>query len=273
LNPVTDFRTSMTSLKESDFEAVRDLAKTTCGIELHHGKRALVSSRLERLVRIHGFHSFTDYIQFVALRKHSPEFTEFIDTLTTNFSGFWREPEHFTFLNKTIFQERRESLKIWSAACATGEEPYTLAMCALSAGVQNCRIAASDISTVALKTALRGEYDETRLAALPMGWKERYLTRVQQDGATVASVSAQVRSIVSFIPLNLLQPFGHVGYFDVIFCRNVMIYFEQATRDRLVDRLLDQLTPGGLFFTGHSESLLRIPPGLEYIQPATYRKL
>ena len=262
----------MQPLTETDFAAIRALAKTACGIDLHHGKKALVSSRIEKLVRGHGFESFTEYIWFVTLRKHGPEFTEFIDTLTTNHSGFWREPEHFIFLQNTVFQQHRGTLRIWSAACATGEEPYTLAMCALSAGAP-CSIAASDISTAALRTAVRGEYEESRVAALPAGWRNRYLTPCRNGSSDVSSVSPQVRSMVSFMALNLLQPFGQVGLFDVIFCRNVMIYFEQSTRDCLVERLLTQLAPGGFLFTGHSESLLRIPAGLEYVQPAAYRKL
>lgn len=269
---MVDYRISVKPLTELDFETVRELARTACGISLHHEKKALVSSRIEKLVRGHGFRSFTEYIRFVSQRKHGPEFTEFIDTLTTNHSSFWREPEHFIFLQNTIFPQHRGTVRIWSAACATGEEPYTLAMCALSAGV-NCSIAASDISTAALKTAIRGEYEALRVAALPAGWKDRYLTVARDSHASMSIVSPQVRSMVRFMPLNLLQPFGQVGQFDVIFCRNVMIYFDQATRDHLVERLVAQVLPGGFLFTGHSETLLKIPAGLEYMRPATYRKL
>lgn len=269
---MNEYRVPVKPLTELDFETVRELARTACGISLPQGKKVLVSSRIEKLVRGHGFGSFTEYIRFVSQRKHGPEFTELIDTLTTNHSSFWREPEHFVFLQNTIFQQHRGAMRIWSAACATGEEPYTLAMCALSAGV-NCSIAASDISTAALKTAIRGEYEPSRVAALPAGWKDRYLTVIRNSQDSMSSVSAQVRSMIRFMPLNLLQPFGHVGQFDVIFCRNVMIYFEQPTRDHLVARLVAQIPPGGFLFTGHSETLLKIPAGLEYVRPATYRKL
>jgi len=276
------FRARVRPLTESDFDAVRELARNACGIHLHQGKKALVSSRLERLVRGHGFDTFTDYIGFVSQRMQSAEFTEFIDTLTTNHSGFWREPEHFLFLRKTIFPSYGASLRIWSAACATGEEPYTLAMCALADGAAHCRISASDISRTALNTAMRGEYEVSKVLALPAGWGERYfsapaaaVTGAAVAGAAMAGVRCvipAVRSMVGFAPVNLFEPFGHVGKFDVILCRNVMIYFEQATRDRLVDQLVGQLNPGGYLFTGHSETLLRLPPALRYIQPATYRK-
>jgi len=275
---IDDFRARVRPLTESDFDAVRELARNACGIHLHEGKKALVSSRLERLVRGHGFDSFTDYIGFVSQRMQSPEFTEFIDTLTTNHSGFWREPEHFLFLRKSIFPSYGASLRIWSAACATGEEPYTLAMCALADSVAHCRIAASDISRTALNTAMRGEYESSKVSALPAGWGQRYFSAPAASvaGSAVAGVCCvipAVRSMVGFAPVNLLEPFGHVGKFDAILCRNVMIYFEQATRDQLVDRLVGQLNPGGYLLTGHSETLLRLPPTLRYIQPATYQKI
>jgi chemotaxis protein methyltransferase CheR len=254
------------------------MARVGCGINLHEGKKALVSSRLEKLVRGHGFNTFTDYIRFVSMRRQSPEFTEFIDTLTTNHSGFWREPEHFVFLQKSVFPECRGRMRIWSAACATGEEPYTLSMCALTAGVQGCTIAASDISRAALSIAMRGEYERAKVAALPPGWSERYFSSSHTSGPGggapgMMSVVPSVRSSVSFAPLNLLHPVAHMGLFDVILCRNVMIYFEQSTRDQLVARLVDQLGPGGYLFTGHSETLLRLPANLRYVQPATYRKI
>jgi chemotaxis protein methyltransferase CheR len=270
---MTESRSNLGPLTQLDFEAVRDLAKSSCGISLHQGKKALVSSRLEKLVRGHGFASFGEYIRFVSSRRHGAEFTELIDTLTTNHSGFWREPEHFAFLQKSCLQQHPARVRIWSAACATGEEPYTLAMCALAAGVQNCQIAASDISSAALRIAARGEYEPARIAPLPDAWPGRYFTALRQNEQPMWRVSAAVRGMVNFTPLNLLHPFGHLGQFDIIFCRNVMIYFDQPTRDDLVQRLSRQLVPGGYLFTGHSESLLKIPAGLQYVQPAAYRKL
>ncbi|MDE3197752.1 MAG: protein-glutamate O-methyltransferase CheR, partial [Acidobacteriota bacterium] len=191
--------------------------------------------------------------------------------LTTNHSGFWREPEHFTLLTNTVLREHPSRIRIWSAACATGEEPYTIAMCALSSGAQNCAVIASDISATALRAAREGSYEPSRLTALPPGWRERFFSGGPLGPRT--SISQQVKSMVTFNSLNLLQPFHHLGQFDVIFCRNVMIYFEQTTRDELVSRLAAQLAPNGLLFTGHSETLLLIPPGLTYVQAATYRKL
>jgi len=271
MQPLT--RQHVSPLTATDFEIVRGLARNSCGINLHEGKKALVSTRLERLVRRHGFESFTDYIRYVAQRREGDVFTEFIDTLTTNHSGFWREPEHFTFLQQTVFQTHRQRVRIWSSACATGEEPYTIAMCALESNVQSCTINASDISRSALATAMRGEYEDAKTAALPAGWADRYFRHEPDSPSGFRTVTSAVRSLVGFAPVNLLEPFAHVGQFDVVFCRNVMIYFDQTTRDHLVNGLLARLNLGGYLFTGHSETLIRLPRGLEYVQPATYRKV
>ncbi len=262
-------RTSIAPMTDLDFQCASDIARGFCGINLQQGKRALVSSRLESLVRRHECDSFTTYLTMVSRRRPGAEFTEFIDTLTTNHTSFWREPEHFLFLMKTILPRHTSRLRVWSAACATGEEPYTIGMCALEAGLANCRIVASDISRSALNNAMAGTYDAARLRDLPPGWTERYFGH---SSANARPVSAALRSMVDFGSLNLLEPFQHLGTFDVIFCRNVMIYFEQSTRDRLVSQLVSQLAPGGYLFTAHSESLLKLPPGLEYVQPATYRR-
>ena len=270
---MSQFQQQLRPLTPVDFDIISELMRSTCGVSLHDGKKALVSSRLEKLVRRYGFDSFTAYVQFISHRRAGPEFTEFVDTLTTNHSGFWREPEHFAFLRQSILPGQRNRIRIWSAACATGEEPYTIAMCALEAGVQNCSITASDISRAAISSAMRGEYEQSKIAPLPLGWPGRYFLPVGKDHPGMWSVAAPVRSVVGFTPINLLQPFAHLGHFDVIFCRNVMIYFEQATRDRLVEMLVARLSSGGYLFTGHSETLLRLPDGLGYVQPATYRKV
>lgn len=265
--------TPISSLRAEDFERVREMAYTACGISLHPNKQALVSCRLEKLVRLHGFTSFSTYLNFLTRRTDGEEFLEFIDTLTTNHSGFWREPEHFEFFRKNILGNRRSRLRVWSAACATGEEPYTIAMCAVESGAA-CAITATDISRRALNAAVSGSYEASRLSGLPGGWQLRYFDRVPsaESAGTAMRVTDAVRALVSFGRLNLLQSFQHLGSFEVIFCRNVMIYFDQQTRDGLVARLAAQISPGGYLFTGHSETLLRVPPELEYVEPAVYRK-
>lgn len=262
-------------MTNSDFQRISDVARGYCGLNLQQGKRELVSSRLERLVRLHACDSFTSYLALVSRTRTGPVFTEFIDTLTTNHTGFWREPAHFIYLLETILRRHKSRIRVWSAGCATGEEPYTIGMCAREAGLINCRIVASDISRSALHAAASGRYDAAKLGDLPAGWTERYLSSPGLPGlggGNTRVVSVSVRGMVDFAPVNLLEPFSRLGMFDVIFCRNVMIYFEQSTRDQLVGRLAEQLTPGGYLFTAHSESLLRLPAGLVYVQPAIYRK-
>ena len=262
--------TPIAALTDQDFQRVQEMAYVACGLSIHAGKQALVSSRLQRVVRRNGFDTFSGYLDFLSQRRKGEEFIEFIDTLTTNHSAFWREPEHFQFLQKCILPNRRTRSRIWSAACATGEEPYTIGMCALECGAANWRIVASDISRKALNAAIKGVYEASKLSALPAGWVSRYMQ--SESSGSGMRVSELVRAMIDFRALNLLEPFHQLGTFDVIFCRNVMIYFDQSTRDHLISRLTEQLAPGGHLLTGHSETLLRVPQNLEYIQPAVYRK-
>ncbi len=271
--------TNVISMNDRDFERVREMAYAACGLSLHPGKRALVSSRLEKLVRRSGLGSFANYLNRISQKTGGKDeeaedtedgFAEFIDALTTHHSGFWREPEHFLFLQRKIMAGSPARLRIWSAGCATGEEPWTIAMCALESGATNCRILASDVSRRALNAAARGVYDQSRLRDLPRGWRSRYFEKDGADGDMRAS--EKVRALTAFRPLNLLHPFQRLGSFEAIFCRNVMIYFDRQTRDDLIVRLAAQVTPGGYLFLGHSETLLRVPPGLQYVQPAVYRK-
>ena len=260
---------SFAPMSDLDFDRVSEMARAASGISFHQGKRALVSSRLEKLVRRNGFVSFNSYVSSLWQKKNGPAFTEFIDTLTTNHTAFWREPQHFNFLIKTVMPVHPARLRIWSSACATGEEPYTISMCALDSRAAHCRVVASDISSAALSKAVHGAYDAAKVRELPAPWPGTYFGAGEGG---LRRVKESVRALVYFGPLNLLRPFGHMGQFDVIFCRNVMIYFEQQPRDDLVARLTSQLAPGGYLFTGHSETLLRLPEGLHYIQPAIYRK-
>lgn len=260
------------SLTDMEFERFRQFARTTCGISLQPSKKALVSSRLERVLRRNGWDSYRQYIDILSTRPNGAEWTEFIDCLTTNHTGFFRESDHFSFLQKEVFAKLNGPVRIWSAACATGEEPYTIAMAAMEGGVRDFEILATDISRGALAEAEAGIYEPSRLAGLDLALRNRYLTRAA-GSATALRVTDQVRRTVRFQPINLLRPFENVGQFEVIFCRNVMIYFERDTQDQLVSQLARQIRRGGYLFTGHSESLLQLPPGLEYVKPATYRKV
>lgn len=265
-------RQEIAPLTDGEFERFRQLAKATCGISLQATKKAMVSSRLERLLRRNGWPSYAGYLDLLAKRPGGQEWVELIDCLTTNHTWFFREAEHFVFLQKEIFGRVQGQIRIWSSACATGEEPYSIAMLAQESGM-NVEILATDISRTALAEAERGEYDEGRLNGLDAGLKSRYMVRSASGKPGTVAVSPTIRKMVKFQSLNLLTPIEMLGRFHVVFCRNVMIYFERDTQDQLVAKLAGRIHPGGHLFTGHSESLLSLPDSLVYVKPAIYRRV
>lgn len=261
------------SLTDGEFERVRHFARAACGISLQLTKKALVSSRLERVLRRNGWESYGKYLDVLASKPGTPEWTEFIDCLTTNHSGFFREMDHFAFLEKEVFGSVTGPLRIWSAACATGEEPYSIAMAAFEAGIRDVEILATDISTRALKEAENGIYDPSRLAGLESSLRSKYMTNMPGATPKALSIVDRVRKAIRFQQINLLRPLDGIGRFHVVFCRNVMIYFDRETQDALVARLSEHVLRDGFLFTGHSESLLSLPKSLEYVKPAVYRKV
>ncbi len=206
-----------------------------------------------------------------------------IDSISTNLTGFFREPAHFDHLaqvvlpqiaDRTAGQGRR--LRIWSAGCSSGEEPYTVAIVMNEhipdLDAWDARILATDLSTRMLARAREGTYEAHRLAEVPGGCLSRYFTCVHPRGERVYRVNDRLRRLVCFARLNLMEAWPMQGPFDVIFCRNVMIYFDKPTQSRLVEQFWRLLAPGGVLFVGHSESLARVKHGFEYVQPTVYRK-
>jgi chemotaxis protein methyltransferase CheR len=201
-----------------------------------------------------------------------------IDALTTNHTSFFREPAHFDFLANSVLPELagRERISIWSAACSSGEEPYSIAFCLLkhlpAPDGRKIRILATDISTRVLSNAQRGAYPAERFQSIPPAELRQFLLRGEDQWRGWFQVKKPVREMIEFRRVNLMESLADLGHFPVIFCRNVMIYFDKDTQQSLVQRLTDRLEPGGYLFIGHAESLNRISHGLEYIQPAVYRK-
>ncbi len=251
------------------------LAKNLAGIDLHDGKRSMVEGRLTRRLGELGT-DLAGYAQRCA-RDHAEQ-AVMLDLLTTNHTAWRREPTHFTDLEVRVLpavaraQARvmRPRLRIWCAAAATGEEPYTIALSLLRALPQleswDAMILCTDISRKALAKARAGIYSAERIAALDAGDKE--LAVEAADGAY--RVRSRMRMLVDFARLNLMEPWPMRGPFDVIFCRNVMIYFDRQTQELLVNRLAGLLTKGGTLYVGHSESLNAITHPLRSIAPATY---
>ncbi len=262
------------ALSASEFRRISDLMHQRFGIDLRQGKEGLVAARLGKKLREGGFSSFSSYFEHVLGDAGGDALVDMVDALTTNHTAFLRERAHFDFLAETIFPSLPPGapIKIWSAACSTGEEPYSIActLLALSPGSPpRIEILATDLSTRALKKARLGVYPAERLREFPPLWRQRFLMKDGADGSL--RVRPEVVSRIEFRQINLMEPFRHGRRFHVIFCRNVMIYFDRRTQTDLVGRLSACLEPGGYLFVGHSESLTGVEHPLRYIRPAVYR--
>lgn len=269
------------TLGKRDFERISRFVYDHLGIQLPPGKHTMVEGRLRKQMRELGVGSFTEYVDRVLDPDADPdEFQAFLDQITTNKTDLFREPDHFDHLVRDALPalragRPRPQITVWSAACSSGEEPYTLAMTlfeAQRAGQQfDFRILASDISRRVLERAARAVYPAAHADAVPAALRSRYLLR-SRDGSSI-KMSKALRDRIRFGQLNLMNPPYRVPReLDVIFCRNVLIYFDRATQNRVVDALLDCLRPGGFLYLGHSESAQAGNPRLDRCGPAVYRK-
>jgi len=271
----SDLTLTPVKLKASEFDQIRRLAHRLFGLDLKHGKEELVSARLGKMMRRYGFNSFGSYYDHVVRDSSGEALIEMIDALTTNHTSFLREPAHFEFLEEVVRSDfPGVPLRIWSAACSTGEEPYSIAFHLVNAGVprSSAHIVATDISTRALDKARRGLYQAERLAQMPQTWNRRFLLQGDGEWKGWYKIKPEIAGMIEFRRLNLMEPFRGGETFHVIFCRNVMMYFDRETQGDLVRRLAERLEPGGYFLIGHSESLNGFEHPLTYCRPATYRK-
>jgi chemotaxis protein methyltransferase CheR len=265
-------------LKPHEFEAIRRLAYDKFGLDLRKGKEELVTARLGKRMREGGFESFEEYYQHVVGDRSGEALVGMIDALATNHTSFLREPAHFEFLKQNVLPGLRERprVELWSAACSTGEEPYTLAFTLCDQwgadGFRKVRILATDISTKVLTAAKNAVYPAERFNSVPPTWLHQFLLRGEGRWKGWYRVKPEVRSQVEFARLNLVETFSQRSLFPVIFCRNVMIYFDKVTQEAVVDRLAGSLEPGGYLFIGHAESLTGVRHDLTYVKPAVYRK-
>jgi chemotaxis protein methyltransferase CheR len=266
------------ALTDAEFDRICRLAYETAGLDLRRGKEALVSARLGKKIRELHLGSFQEYYRRVLEDPTGEALTDMIDALTTNHTSFYRESVHFDLLRATVLPKlrNRDRIAIWSAACSTGEEPYSIAFSVLEelgeAARGKLRVLATDISTKVLASAKKGIYPAQRFEGVPSNQLHRYLLRGEQRWKGWYQVKPEVRATVEFRQQNLMQSLSHLGGFPVIFCRNVMIYFDRPTRQDLVNRLAGCLEPGGYLFIGSSESLNGIAHPLQYVQPAVYRR-
>jgi chemotaxis protein methyltransferase CheR len=264
-------------LTAGEFRQISDLAYQRFGLDLKKGKEALVAARLGKKLRKLGFATFAEYHRHVLADSTGDALVELIDALTTNHTSFLRERAHFEFLARAANEEFRDvsMLRVWSAACSSGEEPYSIAMCLAEALAKppgrQFSILATDISTRVLDSARRGVYPANRFEDVPEPWRRAYLLRGQGESQGFYKIKPAIAQRIEFARLNLIEPFPQRGLCHVIFCRNVMMYFDKGTQQDIVQRLTGCLERGGYLFVGHSESLTGVQHALHYVRPATYR--
>jgi chemotaxis protein methyltransferase CheR len=266
-------------LSPAEFEQVRELVYRISRIDLHAGKEGLVKTRLLRRLRELGLGDMRTYLRLVEADATGAEVAALVDVLTTNKTSFFREAQHFDFLRAQVLPERMAEgggpLRYWSAGCSTGEEAYTLAMVLCEAlpeaSAKAARILATDISARVLAEARAGVYSAARVQEVPPALRQKYFARASASTPEF-KVAPRLQEMVRFAQLNLMDAWPMRGPFDAIFCRNVMIYFDRATQERLVQRFWELLSPDGHLFVGHSESLTALEHRFDYVQPAVYRK-
>ncbi len=273
-------------LNEKQFATLQAYIEHELGIKMPPAKRIMLESRLQKRLRALKLAGFEDYIDLVfAADGESAELVHMIDAVTTNKTDFFREPDHFERLLDPILPTEyrarswgaRQPCRIWSTASSSGEEPYTLAMVLeeFKRNVQRfCyRVLATDISNAMLERGKRAVYPVDRVAPVPDTLKKRYLLKSKDKDAGLVRVRPELRENVAFHRLNLLaEPFSVAEQFEIIFCRNVIIYFERANQQRLLSRLAGRLAPGGYLFLGHSETLAGMDLPLVSFAPTIYRR-
>ena len=264
-------------LSAPEFHRFCALAYRACGVKLQPGKEELVTGRLLKVMRSLHIGSFDEYYRFVRADNTGQALEALIDALTTHHTGFFREAGHFDYFASTILPEiqHRSQISIWSAACATGEEPYSIAFSLLDRlgepALKSVEILATDISTRVLARARRGLFEKDRVSNLTTDYLRRYFQKGAGRWSDWFMVKRAIREQMEFQRLNLAG-FEPAAKFPLIFCRNVMIYFDSETQARVVNSLAQCLEPGGYLFIGYSESLSAIPHNLEFISPAIYRR-
>lgn len=264
---------------DRQFEEISLMVHSISGIHLHDGKKELVKARLAKRIRFLKLRNLNEYVTYVRTDTSGRELVAMLDALSTNMTYFFRESKHFDFLRDEILPKlikKRRRIRIWSSGCSSGEEPYSIAILlreTVPSGLSpDMRILATDLSTRVLSVACRGEYAESSFRDTPPKLVHKYFERKQIQPRRIYRVQPSLRSLIHFARLNLMDPWPMKGPFDVIFCRNVMIYFDKATQKKLIHRYYDLLTEGGVLLLGHSESLAGTEHRFQYCQPATYRK-
>ena len=272
-------------LTDREFERFSRIIYETSRIALNDGKKELLRARLGKILRRRGITSFREYLALVEEDRTGEELTLLLDAISTNLTSFFREADHFRFIETTVVPvlgttrkaKGERKIRAWSAGCSSGEEPYSLAITLIEAledaAGWDIRLLATDISTKVLAMARNGLYSSDRIKTVPPQMVARhFVAEAGSDGQKLFRVAPAVRGLVTFGHLNLLDPYPFNGPFDFIFCRNVMIYFDKKTQESLVNGFHRYLADGGYLFIGHSESLNGVAHPFKYVRPSVYRK-
>lgn len=272
----------MITITDKEFQQFTTYIKINYGINLKDEKRSLVTGRLENVLKENGISNFTDYYKYIQSDKTGKAVNTLVNKITTNHTFFMREVDHFYYFRDYVLpylkrvESKDKDLRIWSAGCSSGEEPYTLAMLMDEFfGKEkiwwDTKVLATDISSKVLSKAIEGIYLNDELEDIPSMWKLNYFKKIYHEKY---EVSDKIKKEVIYRKLNLMEGvFPFKKKFHVVFCRNVMIYFDEKTKYELVNKFYDNMEQGGYLFIGHSESLVRGETDFRYMMPAVYRKL
>lgn len=270
----------MIKITKEEFERFSKFVKANYGINFKKEKISLISGRLNNLLISQNFKSFSDYIDYIMTDKTGEAISVMLDKITTNHTFFMREADHFKFfkeINLPYLEEKvkDKDLRVWSAACSSGEEPYSLAMIideyfGKSKSLWDAKILATDISSKVLDIAKEGIYSKDKLTTIPMTWKLSYFKEYDKDNYII---NDKIKNEVIFRRFNLMEKrFPFKKKFHIVFCRNVMIYFDEETKIDLINKIYDSMEVGGYLFIGHSETINRENSRFKYIKPSVYRK-
>ena len=263
------------TIDDKEFSQFQNLIYKIAGISLSHAKKPLVSGRLAKRLREHRLTSYGDYFKLLSSGSHPDEIQTAVDLLTTNETYFFRESKHFDFMRHQVLAKHKKDkpFRVWSAASSSGQEAYTIAMVlADSLGDRPWEIVASDISTQVLARARTGHYPLEQARHIPKNYLNKYCLKGTGSKEGTFLVERSLRSRVSFMQVNLNTALPKLGEFDLVFLRNVMIYFDEETKRQVVRRIMGQLKPEGHLLIGHSESLNGVVDELKQLMPSVYRK-
>lgn len=269
-------------MTDKDFERFSEFIKREFGIKMPPSKKTMLEARLQKRLRALCMNNHAEYCKFLFSPKGlESEITHLIDVVTTNTTDFFREPKHFEMLLSSVLPDlhRRtnRTIKVWSAGCSSGEEPYTLAMVLSEFAEKNSAfdfsILATDISREILQRAVNAIYSEDKVEIVPMALKKKYLLKSKDRKKRLVRIAPELRRRVDFRQLNFMEPFPFRDKKDVIFCRNVVIYFDRPTQNRLFNEFCLRLVPGGFLFIGHSESVSGMNLPLRQVAPTVYQRI